>query len=226
MVYDNTNTPAVQDDSNAVPATEFVGDPYASYGAAAAAGGTPFLKFDRGSFKFGMDDDELPLGTRLVANMAEAQIGHFKWRNSEVVDEAMVRLADGIRPASREDLGDTDESTWEKGAQGNPINPWSFTNTVPLKDPASEAEFVFTTSSKGGIKAVGKLCMQYGGERLQNAGKLPVIEIGASSYRHKVYGEVHFPTFRIVEWRSEAELIGGTDSATAAVDDLNDDPPF
>ncbi len=97
---------------------------------------------------------------------------------------------------------------------------------MPLKDSASEAEFVFTTSSKGGIKAVGKLCMQYGGERLQNEGKLPVVEIGASSYRHKVYGEVHFPTFRIVEWRSEAELIGGTDSATAAVEDLNDDPPF
>ncbi len=226
MDYNNANAPAVQDNSSAVPATKFAGDHYASCGAAAAAGGTPFLKFDRGSFKFGMDDDELPLGTRLVANMAEAQIGHFKWRNSEVVDEAMVRLADGIRPASREDLGDTSESTWEKGPQGNSIDPWSFTNTVPFKTPASETEFVFTTASKGGIKAVGKLCMQYGGERLQNEDKLPVVEIGASSYRHKVYGEVHFPTFRIVDWCSEAELIGGTDSATAAVDDLNDDPPF
>ena len=226
MVQENVNTPAVQDNSSAVPAAEFAGDPYASYGAAAAAGGTPFLKFDRGTFKFGLDDDELPLGTRLVANMPEAQIGWIKWLGGEVVQEAMVCLAEGFRPAYRDDLGDMDESLWEKNPQGNPIDPWSFTNTVPFKDPATGAEYVFTTSSKGGVRAIGKLCMAYGSERLKNARKLPVVEIGSSSYRHKVYGEVHFPTFSIVEGRSEDELINGTDSATAADDDLNDEVPF
>ena len=226
MTKDNANTPAEQDNSSTVPATEFAGDPYASYGTAAAVGGTPFLKFDRGTFKFGLDDDELALDTPLVANMAEAEIGHLKWHNGEVVDEAMVRLADGIKPASREDLGDADESKWETDPQGNPIDPWSFTNTVPFKDPVTECEYIFSTASKGGIRAVGKLCMAYSGERLQNEGKLPVVKLGSSSYRHKVYGEVYFPTFRIVEWRSEDELINGTDSATAAVDDLNDEVPF
>ena len=225
----NANSPAAQDDSNDAPTTEFAGDPYQSYGAAATAGNMPFLKFDRGRFKYGLDNDELPLGTRLVPNMGEVQIGYLRWQNGEVVDEAMMRLANGFKPASREDLGDTDPSTWEKDPQGNPIDPWSFTNTVPFKEPTAGAEYIFTTSSKGGIHAVGKLCKQFGEGRLENEDKLPIVEIGSNSYRHKIYGEVPFPTFRIVDWRSESELINGADSksdSTTAAEGLDDAIPF
>ena len=229
MKAKSTNTPDVKDGSNAEVTTEFAGDPYQSYGVAATAGSMPFLKFDRGRFKYGLDDDELPLGTRLVPNMGELQIGYLKWHNGEVVDEAMVRLANGFRPALRQDLGDNDRSTWEKDPQGNPIDPWSFTNTVPLKEPVAGTEYIFTTSSKGGIKAVGKLCKQFGEERLENEDKLPVVDIGSSSYRHPIYGEIPFPTFRIVEWLSEPELINGADTksgSTTAAEDLDDEIPF
>jgi hypothetical protein len=201
--------PPAQISDNQVPSTQFAGDPYAGYGAVASAGGTPFLKFDRGKFKYGLDDDELPLATRLVPNMSEVMIGWLKWSKGEVVDDAMIRLAEGYKPAAREDLGDTDASLWDTDDAGKALDPWTFTNTVPLKQPGPGAEFIFTTSSKGGISAVGKLCTAYGNGRLANEGKMPLVELGTSSYPHKRYGEVHVPVFRVVGW---FDVTGGGDS--------------
>ena len=200
--------PPAQISDKQVPSTQFVGDPYAGYGAVASASGTPFLKFDRGKFKYGLDDDELPLATRLVPNMPEVMIGWLKWSNGEVVDDALIRLAEGYKPAARENLGDTDASLWDTDDAGKALDPWTFTNTVPLKQPGPGDEFIFTTSSKGGISAVGKLCTTYGNGRLANEGKMPLVELGTSSYRHKRYGEVHVPVFRVVGW---FDVTGGGD---------------
>ena len=43
-----------------------------------------------------------------------------------------------------------------------PKDPWTETTLLPTKDPATGAEYVFTTSSKGGRAACGKLAMRYG----------------------------------------------------------------
>ncbi len=206
---DEANPPVQSANGGQVPTSKFAGDPYAGYGAVASASGTPFLKFDRGKFKYGLDDDELPLATRLVPNMAEVMIGWLKWSNGKVVDDAMIRLAEGYKPAARENLGDTDTSLWDTDDAGKALDPWTFTNTVPLKQPGPGAEFIFTTSSKGGISAVGKLCTAYGNGRLANEGKMPLVELGTSSYRHKRYGEVHVPVFRVVGW---FDVTGGGDS--------------
>lgn len=125
------------------------------------------------------------------------------------------------RPAARPELGDTDESLWDADEDGKPIDPWSFTNTIPFKNPATGQEFTFTTSSRGGTSAVGKLCSVYGQQRQQHEGQLPIIELQTSSYRHKRFGEVYIPVLRLVGWQCEAEL----SSSGAAEPDLNDDLP-
>ena len=53
-----------------------------------------------------------------------------------------------------------------------------------------------------------------------------MIEIGSDSYRHRTYGDVSFPTFKIVGWKSEGALIAG-DTSDAKVDaGLDDEIPF
>ena len=70
-----------------VPATQ--GDPYAAYGATVGTD-TPFLKFVKGQFKYGADDEVLPLGTQLVPNMGELKSGFIKWKDGAPEAEVMV----------------------------------------------------------------------------------------------------------------------------------------
>ena len=92
---------------------------------------------------------------------------------------------DAVKPIPRhEDLGDDDRNAWETDPNGTPQDPWRECNTLPMKDPGTGQEFVFTTGSRGGIVALGKLSSKFGRQRHKQAGRLPVIEIGADSYRH------------------------------------------
>ena len=208
---------------NQVPATQ--GDPYAAYGRAVGTD-TPFLKFVKGQFRYGVDDEVLPLGTRLVPHMAGLKAGFIKWKDGAPEDEAMVRIAEGKPIPQREDLGDDDRNAWETDPNGTPQDPWQVCDTLPMKDPETGQEFVFSTGSRGGIGAVGKLSTAYGWQRHKLADKLPIIEIGSDSYRHKTYGDVSYPTFRIVGWQSEADLIAGKTSGVNLDAELDDVVPF
>ncbi len=206
-------------------------DPYTAFGEANTVGET-FLKFDRGVYRFGPADasEILPLGTLLVVNMPEMQVGRIKWQDGEVVATDMRRLAEGFYVTPREELGDMDEALWEIGNDDLPKDPWTLTTLLPLKDPATGAEYVFTTSSKGGRAACGKLATRYGAERQlpANVGKLPVIKIDDGTYKHRKHGQiVHFPVFRLVEWRSEADLVSNVEVPLSAITgDPDDDIPY
>ncbi len=56
--------------------------------------------------------------------------------------------------------------------------------------------------------------------------KLPVIELGTSSYDHPAYHEVFIPVFRIVGWKSEAELMGGDGGGGDTGAAIDDEIPF
>ncbi len=219
---DEADVPMVQEEAQ-VPATQ--GDPYTAYGRTVGTD-TPFLKFVKGEFKFGVDDEVLPIGTRLVPHMAELKAGYIKWKDGVPEDETMVRIADGKPIPQREDLGDNDRKAWETDPNGTPQDPWQVCNTLPMKDPETGLEFIFTTGSRGGVGAVGKLSTAYGRQRHKRGDKLPVIEIGADSYRHKTYGDVSYPTFKIVGWQSEAELIAGENGGDNLDEVLDDEVPF
>ena len=206
-----------------VPAIQ--GDPYAAYGRA-VGNDTLFLKFVKGQFKHGVDDEVLPLGTRLVPHMAELKAGFIKWNDGAPEDEAMVRIADGKPIPQREDLGDDDRNAWETDPNGTPQDPWQVCNTLPMKEPETGQEFIFTTGSRGGVGAIGKLATKYGRQRHKQGDKLPVIEINSDSYRHKTYGDVSYPTFKIVGWEAETDLIAGEKSGDNLDEVLDDVVPF
>ena len=199
-------------------------DPYLTYSQQISAGVT-FLKFVKTEFVFGRDGEVLSFGTRLVANMAELQGGWIKWINRAVVAREMVRI-DEKAPLQRKKLGDLDDALWERDGKGEPRDPWSNTHTLPLMDPATAEEFLFTTNSKGGNGAIAKLCRVYGNGRKKNRGKLAVIELGSESYLHPEYGKLFNPVFRLVAWVDEQTLIEGGEAEVEDPEPFDDRIPF
>ena len=186
-------------------------NPYAAYGEQATGGARNIIKFRKGRFFYGQDDIEIPLGTRLIANMAAAKVGWVRWRDGRPTDEVMVLIGDGVAPPRRGELGDDDRGQWETDDRGDPRDPWQFTNHLPLKGPETGDEFLFATSTRGGIGAIGAFAKTYGTVYRQKPGKLPVVELRASDYAHpnKAYGRVDVPVFELVDWVDEVDLLGG-----------------
>jgi len=174
-------------------------DPFAAYGAEAAQGGT-FLKFNKGEWQKGQNSDEVPLATLLVANMDELSIGWVRWEDGKPAERRMNLLVSGVRPDARADLGYDDQTQWEVDKEGKPQDPWNFTNELPVADPETGEQLVFSASSKGSIGCIGNLCKIYAKGRQSNPGLVPVLELDRTSYMHKEHGKLYVPVLNIVEW--------------------------
>lgn len=178
-------------------------DPYAAYGASATQNKL-YLSFKNGEYLYGANDEEVPLGTRFVANMAGLTIGWKRWSQKKATDEIMHLLTDPTPQKRRSDLGDHDQAMWEIDEKdGKKRDPWQFANELTLVGIESGDEFIFAVSSKGGIGAVGELCKTYGSLYRQRPGMVPVIELQRDSYQHKEFGKTYFPVLKLVDWVSD-----------------------
>jgi hypothetical protein len=195
-------------------------DPFAAYGQEAASGGGAYLKFSKGEWLLGQNDDEIELGRRLAANMDELSIGWIRWADGKPAERRMGLLAQGHKAEARDALGYADQTLWEKDDQGKPKDPWNFTNELPLADPETGEQMTFSASSKGGIGCMGNLCKAYGKEYRQQPGMVPVIELGRDSYRHPTYGKTYVPVVNIVGW-----VANGSVPQPAAKDDTAEEKP-
>lgn len=174
-------------------------DPFAAYGAEAANAGA-FLKFSKGEWLLGQNDDEITLGRKLVGAMSELSIGWIRWADKKPVERRMGLLGQAYRPEARDALGYTDQTDWERDKDDKPIDPWSFTNELPMADPETGEQMTLSLSSKGGIGAMGNLCKAYGKEYRQRDGMVPIVELGRDSYKHPEYGKTYVPVLSIVGW--------------------------
>jgi len=159
------------------------------------------LKFSKGDWTAGEASEPIEEGTRFTANMDELLAGWVRWKDNKPTDHVMGRIVDGYQPPKRNELGDDDSDQWEVNEDGEARDPWQMTNYLLLIDSESEP-YTFTTSSRGGLNAIGELCKAYGKAMRQHPDEFPVIEIGVGSYLHtnKAYGRIKFPTFNIVGW--------------------------
>lgn len=174
-------------------------DPFAAYGQEAAQGGT-FLKFSKGEWQMGQNAEEVPLGRKLAANMDELSIGWIRWADGKPAERRMGLLASGYKPEPRDELGYTDQATWELDEEGRPKDPWNFTNELPLADPDDGEQFTYSASSKGGIGCIGNLCKAYARAPERMQGLIPVLELGRDSYMHPVYKKTYIPVLKIAGW--------------------------
>ena len=195
-------------------------DPFAAYGQEAAAGSGNFLKFSKGEWLLGQNDEEIALGRRLAAAMNELSIGWIRWADGKPVERRMGLLAQGYKPESRDALGFTDQEEWESDDDGNPKDPWNFTNELPLADPETGEQMTFSASSKGGIGCMGNLCKAYGREYRQRGALVPVIELDRDSYKHVKYGKTYVPVLNIVDWIDNS----GIPAPASADDDTAAEP--
>ena len=89
--------------------------------------------------------------------------------------------------------------------------PYTTLFRSPLRGPETGEEFLFATSTRGGIGAIGAFAKAYGTVYRQKPGKLPVVELRASDYAHpnKAYGRVDVPVIELVDWVVETDLLTG-----------------
>jgi hypothetical protein len=193
-------------------------DPYAAYGQEAASGGD-FLKFSKGEWQKGQNAEEVDLGTRFAANMAELSIGWIRWADGKPAERRFGLLAHAHKPEARDQLGYDDQELWETDDEGRPKDPWSFTNELPIADPETGAQMTISVSSKGGIGCIGNLCKAYGKEYRQREGLVPIIELGRDSYMHPVYKKTYVPVLPIVAW-----VENGSVPEPAAANDEGEEP--
>jgi hypothetical protein len=210
------------------------GNPFAAYGEAATQNkivGT-LLKFNKGEYLAGKDAEVVAEGTRLVANMDQLLVGWIKWENGAPSEQVMGRVADAFKPPPRNELGDNDKSLWEVDDQGVARDPWQLSNYLVLKEEEGDELYTFTTSSRGGLNAIGELCKSYGKEMRQRPDQYPIIALETDSYRHsnKAYGKIHVPALTIVDWIGKEAFdgvgpsSGSDDRVDSGAEDLSFEP--
>jgi hypothetical protein len=199
---------------------------FVAYGGAAAQNRIvgDLLKYSKGDWLAGKEADELPAGTELVAGMQTLTVGFQRWENQRPTDARLGLLVDGFNPPARHELGDNDQSLWERDDFGKARDPWVPTNYIQLSDPADpKTIYTFTTSSRGGLSAIGKLCAEYGRGLAKEGreGQLPLVRLDSSSYAHKdrTLGRIKVPTLEIIGWVK-------ADDFTRVRDDIKDEIPY
>jgi len=180
-------------------------NPWVEYGASVVT--TTFtgklLKFSKGDYTAGKENDEVALGTRMVANMESLAVGWSRWVDNKLTEQRLGLIAEGFKPPRRPDLGDMDKEAWPIDEENDePIDPWKFTNNIVMANAETGELYTFTTSSRGGLNAIGVLSKTYGETRHLHPDEWPIIELGCGSYQHsnRAYGRIKFPTFGMVGW--------------------------
>jgi hypothetical protein len=198
------------------------------------------LRFSKGDWLAGEDDEAVKEGTRLVVSLDDALIGWQKWTDKRPTDQRMVPLSASWKMQVRRELGDNDESLWERDANGNPRDPWQRVIYVPMADEAGDA-YTFTSGSQGGIRSIGKLARAVVQGRKSHPDELPIVALTTDVYDHREYGRIKKPTFTIVAWGSRdifdkamaaAGFVSGSETPPASQagaptrDDMDDSIPF
>lgn len=186
-------------------------NPYEQYGNSVSNRNIigQLLKFSKGDWLAGEDQEEIEAGTQLVADMESLSIGWVRWQDNKPDQQIMGLVKDMYRPPLRATLGDHDEEKWETDNNGNPRDPWQFSNYLVLKLPGETADeenlFTFATSSKGGLGAVGELCKVYGKAMRSRPDEFPIVALQVDSYMHpnKEFGRIKFPIFEVVGWEKK-----------------------
>ena len=148
----NLETPKSSEIATSTPNLPTTGQALAAFGAYAdevSKGSRQILKFKKGKFCLGKDGDELPLGKNLVANVLSLSREWLKWRDGEVIERVVARVAAGEKLPERETLGDLDQTFWEKDPNGTPLDPWQESHSIVFKDMETGEEYRFATASFG-----------------------------------------------------------------------------
>jgi hypothetical protein len=160
------------------------------------------LKFSKGDWFAGFDNEEIPNGTELVAVVSGIVHGQQRWEDNRPVEQIMGPMIEGFVPPVRSTLGFDDKSKWETSG-GKPRDPWQETAYLPMVTVDAETVYTFSTGTDGGRRhAIGPLCKDYGSHIRQYPDELPIVRLDQDSYEHsdRSIGRVKYPEMPVVRW--------------------------
>jgi hypothetical protein len=203
-------------------------DDYAATGGPGWYG--ELLKFSgkTGIWSYGPQNVELKKGTTLVAIVPQMLAGYVLWRDGELVDQAFKNIEGLDLRALRATLPETDRSLWPTDDDGRAIDPYKEAAMLPMKNPETSAEYTYSTSSIGGVRACKKLVSnfvkQIKAAPETTAGCLPVVELGVQSYQHpdRKRGTIFNPVLSGIDWVRASEIAGHILSLSKPPQELND----
>jgi hypothetical protein len=160
------------------------------------------LLFTKGDYTLGLDKEEVKPGTKFQAELQKLKVGWTYWEGQSPTSYRMGLLCEGYQPERRSELGDSDSTKWPLDDDGEPRDPWRYSNLLVLVKEDDGRLVTFSTNSKGGLSAIGELCKKYDEALLEHPDDDPVIAIGVDSYQHpnRKYGRIKYPTLEIVGW--------------------------
>jgi hypothetical protein len=171
------------------------------------------------------DGSEVDTSAHFAALCDQVMVGWIKFNEDGEPPEKIMGLpSEGFLPPPREVIGDTDESAWPVGLNGEPSDPWKHQQLLPLQDTKTQEVLVFTTLTATGHRSVARLLQHYRRIRRAAPDELPVVQLRVGGFRHRDarVGMVATPEFRIVG-RIKRD---GTPVTMPDPDDLNDSLPF
>lgn len=189
--------------------------------------GTP-IKFTKSGEFTRVDTDEILDGqTMWVAHFDQMMAGYRRFHGPGQPPTVIMRLAfdPDFEMPDRETLGDTAENEWEV-VDGKPQDPWQLTNYLPLEHAETHELLCFVTSSKGGIKAVGRLLKHCKRVSKTDADFLPLVQLKTGGYDHpnKQFGWVNEPIFAVCGRISRGDAAQPNGNSGGAP--FNDEVPF
>ena len=137
-------------------------------------------------------------GRQLVADVHDRFAGWQKRQDKKFTYCGHGFVRDGHQPPAREKLDERDEARWPGGK-----DPWQLCHYLPMFDPETREQFVFTTTSDGGKDALADLQDAYADHnegRALDACEWPIVELAGESYVNSYGKTIHKPIFDIVGW--------------------------
>jgi hypothetical protein len=185
------------------------------------------IKFKKG--EYWSNEEEIALGTRFIAHCLNWTKSWVHFENRTVVERRNFIVAKGQKAPERDEIPDNDPTHWPIGINGkDKADPWVLQYLLPLEDPDTNEVMIFVGSSFGGRRAVGEVCSAYARRAAKQQTGQPIIELQASTFPTRNYGDVDRPLFNIVGWddgeaqQTELNLDdtdGSSDAMKAAMDD-------
>ena len=166
-----------------------------------------FMKMGKdGDWIFGVEGEEIEQGARFMVNPQGFQKGFIAWKyipegskeKAEKLGEIMVAATDALE---------------EPGEVPARAKKWDFQLGIHLKgldDDTSTAgkDLVFRSTSVGGIRALSGLAEQVGTYYAKHGGgKVAVVTLSSTSYKHASYGKIYNPVIEIVEWIDTPQVV-------------------
>lgn len=189
------------------------------------AGFEKMLKFKKGQYE--CDGEEIPLDTRMVAHAIGWAKAWIKFKDKQVVERKIYKVAQGQHAPDRDQLDEREERLWPMGINQRPQDPWVFQFLLPMEDPEDGEVRIFVTSSFGGKRAVADLCKVYAlrAQRDPNCGQ-PIVRLKVMQMQTSNYGKVPRPHFDVIGWNDGSMDVKEVSEGALRKQDFDDDIPF